>query len=47
MTTSPIRAAVPSYLEGSYNPRRRQSWLGNLSFTDYEQQLMTQQEASA
>ena len=27
------------YLEGFYNPRRRHSRLGNLSPTDYEQQL--------
>lgn len=38
---------VFSYLEGFYNSRRRHSRLGNLSPTDYEQQLVTQKEASA
>ncbi|MEX5237611.1 hypothetical protein RCG96_17735 [Kocuria sp. CPCC 205236] len=38
---------VFSHPEGFYNPRRRHSRLGNLSPTDYEQQLVTQKEASA
>jgi putative transposase len=37
---------VFSYLEGFYNSGRRRSRLGNFSPIDYEQQLVTQNEAS-
>lgn len=46
-TRHELEMEVFSYLEGFYNPRRRHSRLGNLSPTDYEQQLVTQNEASA
>ena len=46
-TRHELEMEVFSYLEGFYNPRRRHSRLGNLSPTDYEQQLVTQKEASA
>ncbi|WP_197412690.1 IS3 family transposase [Kocuria rosea] len=42
-----LEMEVFSYLEGFYNPRRRHSRLGNLSPTDYEQQFVTPNEASA
>ena len=46
-TRHKLEIEVFSYLEDFYNPRRRHSLLGNLSLTDYEQQLVTQNEASA
>ncbi|WP_368796171.1 IS3 family transposase [Kocuria sp. CPCC 205258] len=46
-TRHELEMEVFSYLEGFYNPGRRRSRLGNLSPTDYEQQLVTQNEASA
>ena len=46
-TRHELEMEVFSYLKGFYNPRRRHSRLGNLSPTDYEQQLVTQKEASA
>ena len=46
-TRHELEMEVFSYLEGFYNPRRRHSRLGNLSPTDYEQQLVTQNEESA
>lgn len=45
-TRPDLEMEVFSYLEDFYNPRRRYSRLGNLSPTDYEQQLVTQNEAS-
>lgn len=38
---------VFSHLARFYHPHRRHSRLGNLSPTGYEQQLVTQKEASA
>lgn len=46
-TRHELEMEVFSYLQGFYNPRRRHSRLGNLSPSDYEQQFVTQNEASA
>lgn len=46
-TRHELEREVFSYLEGFYNSRRRHSRLGNLSPTNYEQQLVTLNEASA
>jgi len=45
-TRHELEMEVFSYLEGFYNPGRH-SRLGNLKPTDYEQQLVTRNEASA
>jgi putative transposase len=45
-TRHELEMEVFSYIEGFYNRSRRHSRLGNLSPATYEQQLMTQIEAS-
>ncbi|MCJ8505277.1 IS3 family transposase [Kocuria flava] len=46
-TRNELEMEVFSYLEGFNKPRRRHFRLGNLSPIYYEQQLVTQIEASA